>query len=115
MVTSGIVVEGSEGDAYGSERLLEFLVFGAGLVDGGGVGVRARVGVTGGGILGFALGRWLAGGKDGVFARVPDQQAAGCVGGGFDEVVLNAMLIWLQFQIPRNRNLYDKSPRHQTA
>ena len=77
------------GDAYGSERLLEFLVFGAGLVDSGGAGVRATVGVAGGGMLGFALGRWLAGGKDGVFARVPDQQAAGRVGGRFDEVVLN--------------------------
>lgn len=78
--------------AYGAEGSLEFLVFRDGLVDGVGVGSGLGVGV-GVGVLGSAPGGGLVGGQDGVFARVPDQQAACGVGGGFDEVVLKAGVV----------------------
>ncbi len=85
MLVGGEAIRG--GAAYGAEGLLEFLVFGDGLVGGVGVGVGAGVGV-GVGVVCSASRVGLAGGQDGVFARVPDQQAASGVGGGFDEVVL---------------------------
>lgn len=89
-----ILFEIVEEETYGSESLLEFLVFEDGGVDGGmgGTGVGIGVGAAGGG-LGLPSGWRSAGGQDGVFARVPDQQAPRCMRGGFDEVVLPRLLV----------------------